>query len=172
MNNRIENHIIRFILLILLQVYVINNILFFNVVNPYIYIYFILLLPFQTPKWLLTLLGFLIGFLVDLFTGSIAIHAAATTFISFLRPYILQLFAPIDEYQKNSQPTLEFYDLSWWIKYSLSVSFVHHSALFWLEKFNFTHFGFVLLKTIVSSCLSVFLMTLFQLFFNKPLNKK
>ena len=44
-------NIIRFVFLVLLQVLILNNIQFSGYINPYFYIYFILLLPFDTPRW-------------------------------------------------------------------------------------------------------------------------
>lgn len=171
MINRIDKHIIRFVLLLLTQVYILNNVLFFNIINPYVYIYFLLLLPFNIPRFLLTILGFITGFSIDLFTGSIAIHAAATTFIAYARPFILSLFAPFDGYEKNTQPTLQYYDISWWLKYATTATTIHHFALFLLEVFRFDNLYFVFLKTFLSTIFTVFLMTLLQLFFHKSERK-
>ncbi len=167
MTNRIDKHIIRFILLLLTQVYILNNVLFLNIINPYIYIYFILLLPFNIPTFLRIILGFIMGFSIDLFTGSMAIHASATTFIAYFRPFILSLFAPFDGYEKNTEPTLQYYNLSWWLKYATTTTGIHHFTLFLMEVFHFKNMYFLFLKTILSTMLTVFLMTLLQLFFYK-----
>ncbi len=167
MPNRIDRHIIRFFLVVLIQVYILNNVLFYNIINPYIYIYFILLLPFQLPKAIQTILGFIIGISIDFFTGSLAIHTISSTFLGYFRPYILKLFAPFDGYDTNSAPTLQFYDLSWWIKYSLTATFLHHSILFISETFHFANLGMTFIKVVVSTILTTFLMTLLQYFFHK-----
>jgi len=171
MPNNIFSHIIRFFVLILLQVYILNNVLFFNILNPYIYIYFILLLPFETPPVLLTILRFMIGISVDLFSGTIAIHAFASTITGFLRPFVLKIFSPHDGYEKNSAPTIAFYEVNWWIKYALFVTLIHHSVLFFTETFHFQHFFFTLIKIIASTVLTLILMLLLQYFFHKKSNK-
>lgn len=168
--NNIFSHIIRFLVLIILQVYILNNVLFFNIINPYVYIYFILLLPFETPPALLTILSFILGISVDLFSGTIAIHAFASTIIGFLRPFVLKIFAPYDGYEKNSAPTIDFYEVKWWIKYSLLLTFIHHAILFFTETFHFKHFFFTMIKIIASTILSMILMLLFQYFFHKKQN--
>lgn len=157
--------------MVLLQVYVLNNILFFNVLNPYIYIYFILLLPFEMPPVLLTMLSFLIGISVDIFSGTIAIHAFASTIAGFSRLFILKIFSPHDGYEKNSAPTIAFYEINWWIKYALFVTLIHHSVLFFTETFHFQHIFFTLIKIIASTFLTLIIMVLFQYFFHKKSNK-
>jgi hypothetical protein len=56
--NIILKNIIRFVVLVLIQVAILNNIQVSGFVNPYMYILFILLLPFEIPNWLLLVLSF------------------------------------------------------------------------------------------------------------------
>ena len=81
-----------FILLILLQVVVFNNLQLSGYINPYIYVMFILLLPYEISGWLLLGLGLLTGLTVDTFMNTIGMHSSATLFMAFLRPYVLNLF--------------------------------------------------------------------------------
>lgn len=171
MPNNILSHTIRFFVLILLQVYVLNNILFLNLVNPYVYIYFILLLPFELPPVIITLLSFMIGISIDFFSGTIALNALASTVAGYLRPFILKLFSPHDGYEKNTAPTIAYYNLNWWIKYAFFMTIIHHSVLFLSESFHFHNISFTLLKIIVSSILSLILMILMQYFFHKSSKK-
>ncbi len=168
----IFQHIIRFFVLVVVQIYVLNNILFLNIINPYIYIYFILLLPFETPNFILIILSFILGFTVDLFTGSYAIHAFATTFIGYIRPFVLKLYSPFDGYDKNTKPTIEFYDIYWWLKYAFTITFIHHSILFLLETFHLHNLFHTTVKALISTILTVILITLLQHFFHKSKSKK
>ncbi|MFZ4059415.1 MAG: rod shape-determining protein MreD, partial [Ferruginibacter sp.] len=77
MNNVYFRNISRFFLLILLQVLVFNNMHLNGYINPYVYVLFILLLPFETPQWLLLISAFLLGFGVDLFSDTMGMHTAA-----------------------------------------------------------------------------------------------
>ena len=61
--------IVRFLVLLCTQVLVLDNINLFGYVEPMLYIWFILLLPIKTPKWLVLILSFLMGFCVDIFAG-------------------------------------------------------------------------------------------------------
>ncbi|NJK85385.1 MAG: hypothetical protein HC906_04860 [Bacteroidales bacterium] len=65
MIDSLQRILFRFIILVLLQVFVFNNIHLSGFIVPYIYILFILLLPFETPGWLLLVSAFLLGFSID-----------------------------------------------------------------------------------------------------------
>lgn len=58
MNSLILKNIVRFIFLTLLQILVINYLQLPFGMQLYLYVLFILLLPYQTPNWLLLILAF------------------------------------------------------------------------------------------------------------------
>ena len=68
--NKTAIQIIRFVVLVLFQVLVVNHIRLGGYVHPYIYLIFIMLLPINIQNWQLLLLGFGLGLTVDLFTGT------------------------------------------------------------------------------------------------------
>ena len=70
-------NIFRFIILVLVQVLVLNNIQFLGYINPYIYILFILSLPVRTPRWASLLLAFVLGLTIDIFANTPGMHASA-----------------------------------------------------------------------------------------------
>lgn len=84
MNRLVVTNIFRFIALVLIQVLIMNKVNFYGFLNPYIYILFILLLPFETPGWLLLVLSFSMGLTVDLFSGTLGLHAASSVFAGFM----------------------------------------------------------------------------------------
>ena len=98
--------IIRFLVLVLFQVLVINHIRLGGYVHPYIYLVFIMLLPFSTPKWQLLVLGFALGLTVDLFTGTPGLHAGATTLMAFSRPSIIKLVSGSQKFENITEPNL------------------------------------------------------------------
>ncbi len=77
MNNVVGINAIRFITLLLVQVVICNNINFLGYINPYIYIIFIFLFPIRDSRLVLLLVSFLLGMLVDMFSDSGGVHAAA-----------------------------------------------------------------------------------------------
>lgn len=91
--NKSVQQIIRFVVLVLFQVLVVNHIRLGGYVHPYIYLIFVMLLPFNTPKWQILVLGFTLGLTIDLFTGTPGLHAGATTLMAFCRPSIIRLIS-------------------------------------------------------------------------------
>ena len=89
MSKQLTRYALTFIVLLALQILILNNIKLGGYINPYIYILFIMLLPFEIPGWLLLILGFLTGLTMDAFAGTLGMHSTATLFIAFLRPFIL-----------------------------------------------------------------------------------
>lgn len=157
-------NIVRFLTLVLIQVLVFDNIELSGYINPYIYILFILLLPFETPNWLLLILAFLLGMSIDLFTMTPGLHAAATVFTAFLRPFILKNFSPRDGYEPGTFPRIAYYGFNWFAKYSLILVMTHHFILFSLEIFRLSDIFLILSKTILSGIISTFFIVISQYF--------
>ena len=136
-----------FISLLIIQIFILDNIRLSGFLNPYLYVLFILLLPFETPSWMLILLSFLLGLCMDLFTnGIVGINAAASVFIGFLRPYVIKIISAREDIVPGTLPRIAYYGFNWFLKYSLVLIFAHHFLLFFLETFTFSDFFVVFLK--------------------------
>ncbi len=158
----LSRNTLRFIFLVLLQVLILNNIQFSGFVNPYMYVLFILLLPFETPKWLLLVFAFFIGLSIDIFSDTLGIHTSASVFMAFLRPFVLKHIAPRDGYEPGTFPRLYYYGFTWFLKYSLILILAHHFFLFYVEIFQFSNFFVTLSRVILSSFFSLLLVVLSQ----------
>ena len=150
-------NIISFILLILAQVLILNNIQFLGFINPYIYILFIISLPVRLPRWFTLVLGFILGLFIDVFSNTLGMHAFATVLIAYARSFVIQLFTSIDE-GNNPIPSFRSFGVGAYVKYVFVMVFLHHSALFFLEAFSFSHFWLILFKTILSSVISILII--------------
>jgi rod shape-determining protein MreD len=155
MINSVIRFLLIFILLILLQVLVFDNIQFSGYVNPYVYIMFILLLPVEIPAWLLLPLSFLLGLTIDLFSGTPGLHSSATLLAGFIRPHVLRLVAPRDGYEAGSDPSMYTYGFRWFLTYAIIIVLIHHTALFYLEVFRLAGFFRTLFRVIISTVFSV-----------------
>lgn len=153
-------NVLRFVFLVLLQ-----GLLLIKVPGtPYLYILFILLLPFETPGWLLIVLGFSLGISIDIFYNTYGLHAATTVFAAYLRPVILSSIAPRDGYDQGSLPKMSEFGFWWFLKYSLLIVVIHHTMLSFLHEFSFSGFINNWLDLIISIVFTVFLIILSQLF--------
>lgn len=157
-------NIVRFFIVILLQVLVLDNIMLDGYLNPYFYIIFILLMPFETPRWLLLVGGFLLGISVDLFSNTMGMHTAASVFMAFMRPWVLEILAPRDGYDSDSYPRIHYFGLTWFASYAVVLTFLHHLLLFYVEVFHFQEFLSTFLRTILSTILTVSTIILSQYF--------
>lgn len=146
----------RFIVLILIQVLLLNHINFLGYINPYIYILFILLFPLTGNKSLLIFLSFLLGLTIDMFGDSGGVHAAACVFIGYLRPLILKFSFGVS-YEYNSIK-IHRTDLKNRMIYVTLMVFIHHLILFSLESFNMSHIQLILKYTLFSGIFSIVLI--------------
>src|SRR5665647_3405660 len=153
-----------FILLILFQVLLFNNIQFSGYVNPYVYILFILLLPIEIPSWLMLLLSFFTGLIIDFFSGSHGMHTSATVLAGFVRPYVLRLVSPRDGYESGPDPSMVIYGFRWFLTYTLLIVLVHHTALFYLEVFRFADFFRTMLRVLLSSFFTIVFIILIEFY--------
>jgi len=160
----IVRNIVRFLVVILFQVLVMDNVMINGYMIPYVYLLFILLMPFETPRWTQLILGFLLGFGIDLFLNTPGMHTAATVLVAFIRPYLLDLLAPRDGYDTDSFPRIHYYGFLWFLKYTLIIVVIHHFLLFYLEVFQLKDFLSTLLRVILSSILSTSTIILSQYF--------
>jgi len=151
-----------FLLLLMIQLLVMDNIQFSGYINPYIYILFIILLPFETPAWLVLLLSFFTGLILDLFGGTPGMHTSATTVAGFIRPYLLRLIAPREDYEQGVTPGIKSYGLRWFLIYVSVMVLFHHFILFYVEVFRFASFFSTFLRVILSSLFSTGFIMMIQ----------
>lgn len=161
-------NIIRFIVLIALQVFLLKNIGYYNLSTPFLYILFILLLPFGIPNGLLFFLAFMTGLTVDVFYDTLGLNAAACTILAFVRIVFIRLTVQRDGFDNEPEPSLGIMGFRWFIFYAIILTFFHHFVLFTFETFRFSEFGYTLLRVILSSLFTVFLMLITEfIFFRK-----
>lgn len=164
MNNVITTNSVRFIVLVLAQALVLNNINFLGYINPYIYILFIILFPIKNNRMLFVFLGFLLGLSVDLFLDSGGVHAAACVTIAYIRPLILKFsFGMIYEHQTIKFSSTEFGQR---LTYFSIIIFIHHLLLFALEIFNTSKVLLILKKSLFSGIFTIILCLLITVLFS------
>ena len=165
MNRNIWINIIRFIALFLFQVLILNNIQLNGYINPYLYVLFILMLPFQIPRWLLLISAFFMGLSIDMFTHTPGLHAAASTFMAFSRPALINMLSSNKEIEPGSNPDIRVFGFAWFMAYASILVFLHHLVLFYLEVFRFSDFFMTMSRVLISSVVTIVLILLTQLLF-------
>jgi hypothetical protein len=143
-------HVVLFFVYVLVQVIVLKNLVLFDSAFCFLYVAFILLLPFELSATLIILVGFIAGFTIDIFYSSMGLHAFATVLMSYLRNYWLSVITPQSGYDVGNSPTIATNGVQWFLVYAIPLVFIHHFVLFFLEASGFDMFWFTMLKIIGS----------------------
>ncbi|MFN8249396.1 MAG: rod shape-determining protein MreD [Ferruginibacter sp.] len=166
MSSLVKN-IIRFILLILVQVYVLDKIHLHQMVTPYLYFLFILWLPFKMNRTVLMLLAALLGFTLDSFRHHPGFHTAACVLIAYVRPFLINLLIPQEGAEANyEEPSIRSLGgLLPYIIYSSILIMLHNAWLFFLEAWQFGDAWYFFSKTFLSTIISLMLVIITELIF-------
>ena len=168
MNSTLLINIFRFVILLLLQVVLFNNIELFSFVSPYPYVLFILIYPLNTNRAVLITVSFILGVILDAFNNSGGVHAAACVSLAYFREHFLKFSFGIS-YEYHMMRITEKISTELITYLSISIIF-HHLILFALEIFNPLFTLEILLRTISSSILSL-LFIIIIIFLIKPAKK-
>lgn len=158
----------RFLLLLAIQVVILNHIHFGGYITPHIYPLFILMLPFDVKGWILLVAAFFTGLGVDMFSDSMGMHAAASVFMAFMRPAVIQLISVKTDFDQGEEPRIENNGFGWILLYSLILLFLHHLALFTIEVFRLDEIARILFRTLLSTGFSLFIIMISHLLMVKP----
>lgn len=166
MSTLIKN-IIRFAFFILVQHFVLDNIHLHQMVTPYIYFLFILWLPFRMKRSWQMVIAFALGFTLDSFRHNPGFHTAACVLIAYLRPFLIDLLIPQEGADTNyEEPSIKSMGgLMPYLIFTGVLTFVHHAWLFFLEAWQFGNVWYFLVKTLLSTAISMGLIIITELLF-------
>jgi len=165
-------NLLRFIALVFIQVFLLKNITLYNLATPYLYILFILLLPFEIPNALLFLLAFVLGLTIDAFYDTPGLNAAACVVLAFVRILFISITVQKDGFDNEPEPTLSIMGFRWFFTYTLVLTLVHHFFLFNLEVFHLADIQYTLGRFVLSSIFTVFLILVSGLLFFRKKERK
>jgi hypothetical protein len=158
-------NIIRFVVLVLVQVFLLKNISLYNLSVPYLYILFILLLPLETPNILLFSLSFILGLTIDAFYDTPGLHAASCVVLALVRVLFISITVQREGFDNEPEPTLGNMGFRWFFTYASVLTLFHHFFLFNLEVFRLSEIQFTLLRFISSSVFTLFLILISSFLF-------
>ncbi len=166
MSNLLKN-IIRFLLFILVQVFVLNQVPpLHHLVTPYLYFLFILWLPFKMGRRQVMILAFALGFSLDCFTKTYGLHTASCVLIAYLRPFLINLLISQEGAESNyNEPSIKSMGFAPYFTYIAILTLVHHSLLFFLQALQTGGYFYFILKTFLSAAVSLLLILLTELLF-------
>lgn len=157
MTKSLINYILMFIVLVLAQAVVFNNLALFGCAMPFVFIYLIIALPVTlSTNWSVTV-GFLVGLAVDVFSNTYGINALACTMLAFMRKPLFHLYVSRDEDLAGMRPAMRTMGAPTFMKYALTMILVYCIFALTIEAFTFFNFMRLLLR-IVSSTLYTFII--------------
>ncbi|MBQ7489644.1 MAG: hypothetical protein IJT51_03895 [Bacteroidales bacterium] len=172
MNKVVIENLLRFVVLLLLQVFVCNYVHLFGLFNPNIYILALLLLPFEMSSSLQYLIAFATGGVVDLFLMTYGVHAAASLLLVFARPYVLMALTAGTVKQENLEVPMPGQKTWQWLAvYTFIMAFMHQFAVSLLEVFSFSRFYMTLFVAIGDTIFTTLLIVALLYIFS-PVKKK
>ncbi len=162
-------NLLRFIVLVLLQVLLVDHIDLANGwVVPYIYVLFLLMLPVGMPQWEALLIGFGTGMVLDFFSSTPGMHTVACTVMMYARAWMLRALAPREGFDPMDRATITHMGLAWFVTYAGVLILLHHLTLFFLEVYRFDHFLSTFARAFGSSAATLVLCLLAQLLTSRP----
>lgn len=167
--NLVVKNIIRFIFIMTVQLFVLNNVPpLHQFIVPYFYFVFLLWLPFKITRTALLFVAFAVGYVTDMFYKTPGLHLAACVLIAYVRPPFIQLLLPKEATEWGSEePTRKTMGQVPYMTYVIIMTLIHHFYLILLEWLQFGSFFYFSGKLIGTSLISVLLIMIADLLFNR-----
>lgn len=156
-----------FLGLLLMQVLVFNHVHFMGYATPMPYVYFLLILPSDTPRWTYVLASFVLGLCIDLFTNTPGMAASSLCLVGLITPWLLRLFSPSDQDEETFTPSLKTLKWSGFLRYAFCAVFVHCTMFFTLEAFSFFDWQILIINIAGSALLTLLFITAMEVIRSK-----
>ena len=169
MTRSIFRYLLHFFILIIIQLFVLDNLFLFNLIHPYIYFTLILMLPVNINRYLLISIALVYGFIIDILSFTYGLHTSTLVFIGFLRPYMMRMFVSEEQIEQNIEVHFSTLGARRYLIYLLIMLFIHHSLLNILQVLSFREYIFTFYKTVLNIIASLLIIVVYDLtFFVKP----
>ncbi len=157
MINDFIRNLIYFVVFVLIQVLFLNHIHFLRMAIPFLYIYFLLKLPYGFSRMNMLLVSFLTGLIIDMFTNTPGMHAAACTLVGFCREPLIRFLIGKD-LPEGIYPSFRTFGYGGFFRYTLSFVIIHHVTLFLIESLSLFDPLFLIIRILASGVLTTLLI--------------
>ena len=135
MSKTVIQFLIGFVLILLAQIVVFNNLVLFSVAVPLVFIYYIISMPVTWGTNGSMLLGFLLGLAVDVFSDTQGMNALCCTLLSFARKPLFHLYVQRDDDLSGFSPSLRSMGAPAFLKYTITMVLAYFIVLFTIDAF-------------------------------------
>lgn len=161
--HKVIRYALFFIFILLLQVFLFNNLNLSVYVYPMIYISFILLLPMQAAPVTVLALGLLTGVSMDLLSGTGGLHTIASLATAFLRPYVLMLMAGKEEVKEGGMPSPQKMGSGKFVRYTVFMVLLHCLVFFVFEAPGWEYLHLTMIRVAASAATTSILVFITQM---------
>lgn len=152
-----------FVILVLSQVFIFNQMNLLGYINPMLYVLFLVHYRFDQNQTLFIFIGFLLGFFIDFMSQTGGAHIIASLSASFLRPFIIRnAFGITAELPKSFQSDSRVLNK---IVFLLFFIPLHHLIYFIVVYFSWDAFSLILKSTALTAFFSLLLIVIISSLF-------
>lgn len=162
--------ILLFLVLILIQFFIIQELNFgTHLIRPMPYIWAILMLPFRTNKYALLIIAFATGMMLDIFSDTRGMNAAACTLMAFIKYFADHKVLEQDVLERDGYSYLSPAYKGWlyYFYYMGTLTLIHHLCYFALNYYRWNALFSIVASALFSALFSLALMLLIRLFTRK-----
>lgn len=164
---KIIKYLFLLFLLLITQFFIFDKLYLIYLPNVYVFIFFILILPYNFNKYYLLLISFFLGLFMDFSNFTPGLHTIATVFLGYSRQKILEVYSPTIKYENGETLTFRKYGITWFLKYYINMIFIFEFLVFLLQYFSFQRFFNSIFRLFLSTIISFIFILIFYLFFVK-----
>ena len=168
---RSKVHYITFVtVVLLLQIFLLNNLTFTTLVAPTLYILCIVLMPLDTSPVKILFAGLAVGVLMDITMGTCGLNTLTTLPIAFFRRSLLHLTAGFSDFDNEGDiPSVKRLCRFRFHRYIITIVTLHSLLFFGFEHLSLSNFGFFLSRLACSTIATLVLVYLMLIIFTPKL---
>lgn len=161
----ILKQLIQAVLIYLIQVLVFRTTSLWDVAACFIYVGFLIQLPFYIPRLSLLFITFAYTFSIDFFFNTPGVHTSAALLIMYVRPSVIKLLSPQGGYESVESVNIYNMGIQWHAAYAFILIFIHTTLVFLIESLGSMSFGTTLMKIFCTSIFTLIAVLLYQFLF-------
>ena len=135
MNMNFVSQILLCLVLLIVQALVLNNSHLFGFATPLLYVYTVICMRRNFPRWAALVISFLLGLGIDIFSNTPGVASASMTLLSAVRPALLALFVPRDS-SPELVPSFSSLGTARFVYYTMMMVIIYCVVFFSLEMFT------------------------------------
>lgn len=160
----VVNKTLWFVGLVLLQVLLFDKITLAGIATPLPYIYLLITWNRDGTRWILLLVGFILGLTIDSFTNQPGINSSACVLLAMMQSVYLNIFIPRElQDERSLVPSVSSLRWDGFLKFALFCILTHHITIVALEFFSINDIGGMLLRVVGCTLMTLFFIVIFEL---------